>query len=81
MITVEVDQEKLKELYLQKIDGHLQELESEVFVAIHVMKSLYTYYTHSIEGSLMYKGLDTIKKVLLGRRQENVGKIRSEKRP
>ncbi|WP_203248646.1 hypothetical protein [Sporosarcina beigongshangi] len=31
MITIEVDQEKLKELYLQKIDEHLQELESEVF--------------------------------------------------
>jgi len=31
LITIEVDQEKLKELYLQKIDEHLQELESEVF--------------------------------------------------
>jgi hypothetical protein len=31
MITIKVDQEKFKELYLQKIDEHLQELESEVF--------------------------------------------------
>ena len=31
MINIEVDQEKLKELYLQKIDEHLQELESDVF--------------------------------------------------
>ena len=31
MITIEVDQEKLKDLYQQKIDEHLQELESKVF--------------------------------------------------
>ena len=31
MIILKVDLEKLKELYLQKIGEHLQELESEVF--------------------------------------------------
>jgi len=31
LITIEVDQEKLEKLYLQKIDEHLQKLESEVF--------------------------------------------------
>lgn len=31
MITFEINQEELKELYLQKIEEHIQELESEVF--------------------------------------------------
>jgi len=31
MINIQVDQEKIKELYLQKIDERLRELESEVF--------------------------------------------------
>jgi hypothetical protein len=31
MINVEIDQEQLKELYLQKVEEHLQEIELEVF--------------------------------------------------
>lgn len=31
MINVEIDQEMLKELYLQKVEERLEELESEVF--------------------------------------------------
>lgn len=52
MITIEVGQEKLKELYLQKIDEHLQELESEVFfmnskqLAIYLNMSWNTIVTH-----------------------------------
>ena len=52
MITIEVDQEKLKELYLQRIDEHSQEHESEVFfmnskqLAIYLNMSCNTIVTH-----------------------------------
>ena len=52
MINIEVDQEKLKELYLQKIDEHLQELESDVFfmnskqLATYLNMSWNTIVTH-----------------------------------
>ncbi|PIC70635.1 hypothetical protein CSV77_06855 [Sporosarcina sp. P16b] len=45
MITMKVDQEKLKGLYLQKIDEHLQELESVVFFVNS--KQLATYLNMS----------------------------------
>ncbi|ARK21063.1 hypothetical protein SporoP32a_05625 [Sporosarcina ureae] len=45
MITIEVELEKMKELYLQKIDEHLQELESEVFF----MNSTSYIFKHVVE--------------------------------
>ncbi|MHA6259448.1 hypothetical protein ACXYMX_05970 [Sporosarcina sp. CAU 1771] len=49
MNNTEVEQEKQKELYLQKIDEHLQELESEVLFMNS--KQLATYLNTSYKTS------------------------------
>ncbi|MCU6603921.1 helix-turn-helix domain-containing protein [Peribacillus frigoritolerans] len=55
MISFEIDQELLKELYLQKVEEHLQEIEMEVFFMDS--KQLATYLNMSwntIVSHLLY---------------------------
>jgi lipopolysaccharide biosynthesis glycosyltransferase len=65
MINIEVDQEKLKELYLQKIDEHLQESESDLLFMN--LKQLATYLNMSwntIVTHLLYE--EEFPKIRLG---------------
>lgn len=65
MINFEIDQELLKELYLQKVEEHLQEIEMEVFFMDS--KQLATYLNMSwntIVSHLLYD--EKFPKVRLG---------------
>ncbi len=65
MISFEIDQELLKELYLQKVEEHLQEIEMEVFFIDS--KQLVTYLNMSwntIVSHLLYD--EKFPKVRLG---------------
>lgn len=65
MISFEIDQELLKELYLQKVEEHLQEIEMEVFFMDS--KQLATYLNMSwntIVSHLLYD--EKFPKVRLG---------------
>ncbi|MBK5446459.1 MULTISPECIES: helix-turn-helix domain-containing protein [unclassified Peribacillus] len=65
MISFEIDQELLKELYLQKVEEHLQEIEMEVFFMDS--KQLVTYLNMSwntIVSHLLYD--EKFPKVRLG---------------
>ncbi|MDQ7861123.1 group-specific protein [Peribacillus frigoritolerans] len=65
MISFEIDQELLKELYIQKVEEHLQEIEMEVFFMDS--KQLATYLNMSwntIVSHLLYD--ERFPKVRLG---------------
>ena len=65
MIHLEIDQKQLKELYLQKVEEYLQELESEVFFMNSKQLASYLNMSwNSIVTHLLYD--DDFPKIRLG---------------